>query len=154
VQRPYFLPPWHHKGVEMPSPVSVLGRSQACVVYSLADASLQAMFLPLEYLESEHIIQHEYQAKSNCFWPCCPTTNMNIILETGQHFCFIQLQHFRKWDLSPWPGTQVPAQLGPWTMKKNLNHSIFCVVAHSSVAPLITALILSISLPPYYAHIL
>jgi hypothetical protein len=94
MQRPYFHPPWHHKGGGMPSLVSVLGRSQACVFYSLADASLQAMFLLLEYLESEYIIPHEYEAMFNCFWPCCPMTNINIILETGHRFGFIQTQHF------------------------------------------------------------
>ena len=133
MQRPYFLPPWHHKGGGMPSPVSVLGRSQACAVYSLADASLQAMFLLLGYLESEHIILHEYRAKPNCFWPCCPMTNMIIILETRDHFGFIQSQHFGKWislhDL-------VHTFLFIWAPEqwKNLNHTIFCVAAHSSVA--------------------
>jgi hypothetical protein len=68
VQRPYFLPPWRHKGGGTPSPVSVLGRSQACEVYSPADVSLQAMFPLLEYLESEYITPHGYQAKSHCFW--------------------------------------------------------------------------------------
>jgi hypothetical protein len=44
----------------MTSPVSVLGRNQVCVICSLVDVSLQAMFLLLEYLESEYTVELGY----------------------------------------------------------------------------------------------